>query len=128
MSRKGSGSQKSVRPLTLSPLNMQWGDPLPEEWTLVGVHKMEKREPFQLWYSDLQANILNCARKINCLLEEHPHPNADVTKDDLAYSRYVIENERNRVMGEVLGRQPPNTNPIFFKLAREEEIRLYKGL
>nr|XP_009862066.1 uncharacterized protein LOC104266772 [Ciona intestinalis] len=123
------GSQASIHSFHLGPYTSQPSDPLPEEWTLVGEHKMEKREPFQLWHTDLQANILNCARKLNCLLERHPHPNAHLTQEDYMTSRYVIEEETDRVMTYVYyGRQPQNVNPAFYHLDREHEIRQYRGL
>jgi len=58
--------------LCAAKLVFQTGDVHSEEWTLVGVHKMEKREPFQTWLTDMQANILNCARKIVSIIKSRP--------------------------------------------------------
>lgn len=64
MSRRGSNGNYSLSSLGLGPLSMNRGEPHSEEWTLVGVHKMEKREDFDNWFLDLQATILNCANQL----------------------------------------------------------------
>ncbi|XP_039256496.2 uncharacterized protein LOC120333192 [Styela clava] len=109
MSRRGSNRDAhSISSLGLGPLSMNRNEPHPEVWTLVNVHRMEKREDYGNWFLDIQASILNCAEKLTGLLEECPHPNAAFTPDELSEARYSIAWDTARLQQRVYQtRLPP---------------------
>jgi len=132
MSIKSAASHSTLNSLPNINLNyspvQQPGETLPEEWTLPGVHKMEKREPFDTWYTDIQANILSCARQINALLAAYPHPNANLSGEDLSRSETIITEESKRVLQPVYERKQSFEPAALQDLPRGEEIREWRGL
>lgn len=63
MSRRASDAF-SISSYGLGPMTFQTGEVHPQEWTLPHEHKIEKREDYSYWFTDIQASILNCARSM----------------------------------------------------------------
>lgn len=77
--------------------NLYSPDPHPEEWTLVGVHNMEKREDYHMWKNDIQASILNCAKQLNSLMQVHAHPSVNMTRAEMNEDAAFISEQQELV-------------------------------
>lgn len=63
----------------------------------------------------------------NALLAAYPHPNANLSGEDLSRSEFIITQESQRVLQPVYDRKL-NPEPALQSLPRGQEIREWRGL